>query len=362
MAEKKPLNPPLSLALHLTEACNLRCKMCYEWGETGAFSTGRDGAKPKFIDFDALKGVIDELAPRRPYYSLFGGEPLMYPKLEELIVAMKEAGSFIDTPTNGTLLEKNAEMLVRTGFDVARVSIDGPREINDAQRGKGSYDRAMAGIEALHRAKQKSKSRSPSIQIIYTVTPENHLAIERFFLEDLYLPAIDMVSIQTQNFLTREMGEAYGKMIESEFGETGGRYWKGLTRPTDDFRDMDFAELSRQANLVRRRLAEQKKNTLFLPPTFSEQNLAAYFSADWGEMTDKYSKCPVPWAGADITAAGDVAPCHVFYDLTMGNVHEQSFTDIWNGERYNKFRDHIANSGLMSICHGCCILYLFGQR
>ena len=113
---------PRSVVLQLTEACNLRCKMCYYWGETGCYSNAELGRKPAVLDFELLKQVIQDLASAKPYYSLFGGESLLYPHFEELIHVIKGSGSIIDTPTNGTLLSKYASMLVETDFD--RVIID----------------------------------------------------------------------------------------------------------------------------------------------------------------------------------------------------------------------------------------------
>ncbi len=111
------IKPPSSVGLHLTEACNLRCKMCYFWGESGAYTKNK--SKPKVLDFDILKNLVEELTKvkAKPFYSLFGGEPLTYPHLEELILAIKETKAFIDTPTNGILLGEYAKILVRSGFD-----------------------------------------------------------------------------------------------------------------------------------------------------------------------------------------------------------------------------------------------------
>jgi radical SAM protein with 4Fe4S-binding SPASM domain len=285
----------------------------------------------------------------------------VYPHLEELIVAIKEAGSALDTPTNGTLLKKHAPMLVNTGFDSVRVSLDGPKEINDAQRGPGSYDRAMAGIEALHREKRKTGSRTPIISIIFTVTSANYLSIEQFFLHELNLDAIDWITIQMQNFVTEPMGKAYARMLESEFGITSDLYWSGLIQDTVDFQNIDTAQIARQVDKVRNALQVAGKNILLLPPTFSSANLSAYLKAQWGKMTDSYRHCPIPWNVADITAAGDVAPCHVFYDLVMGNLYEQDFAEIWNGNKYKNFRNYMRRHGLMPICPGCCILYLAGH-
>ena len=58
----------------------------------------------------------------------------------------------------------------------------------------------------------------------------------------------------------------------------------------------------------------------------------------------------------DVTASGDVAPCHVFYDLTMGNIRTASIGEIWNGEAFNCFRGHIRNH-LLPVCPACCQFY-----
>jgi radical SAM protein with 4Fe4S-binding SPASM domain len=335
--------------------------MCYYWGETGAYSTAEAREAPKVLDLDLIKKLVCELEPGKPIYSLFGGEPLLHPQIEDVITTVKEAGSYLDSPTNGILLAEQAAMLVETGFDCVRVSLDGPQELNDRQRGKGTFDKAVAGMKALHEAKQKSGGRGPSLEIIYTVTEENCHAIERFFLQELPLLIIDKVTIQMQNFITLKMGKPYARFLESAFGITSNRYWNGMIRSPEDFHGMDPVELSRQVQEVKTRLAEHGKDVLLLPPTFSTENLSAYLAARWGNMVDRYSSCPAPWTVLDVTATGEVAPCHVFYDLTMGSLHEKSFLEIWNGSEYRTFRSHMGRYRLMPICHGCCVLYLIGR-
>ena len=149
MSANNKINLPRSVVLELTEVCNLRCKMCFYWGETGCFTSSKNEKKPNELELDLIKQVVEYLTPAKPFYSLFGGEPLIYPHFEEVIRLVKSAGSFIDTPTNGTLLNQYTKLLVETGFDLVRVSIDGPREISNAQRGKGSYEKAIKGIKAL---------------------------------------------------------------------------------------------------------------------------------------------------------------------------------------------------------------------
>src|SRR5258708_15339526 len=105
---------PKWIFLQLLENCNLRCRMCYEWGENGPY---REKKMLRRLDLDVVRGLIEECKPARPYYELYGGEPLLYPHIEEVLQAIKQAGSTGHLPTNGTLLHKHAELLVAAETD-----------------------------------------------------------------------------------------------------------------------------------------------------------------------------------------------------------------------------------------------------
>ena len=62
------------------------------------------------------------------------------------------------------------------------------------------------------------------------------------------------------------------------------------------------------------------------PRTLEVSNIRNYFTANWDAMSDRRSRCGVPWIAAEISARGDVTPCHTFYDLTIGNIYEQSLS------------------------------------
>jgi len=67
-------------------------------------------------------------------------------------------------------LYTNGTMGITTDADVVFVSLDGPREINDAIRGR-SFDRALASIRA---------SVHPTIIANFTISPRNEACIEAF--------------------------------------------------------------------------------------------------------------------------------------------------------------------------------------
>ena len=122
---RSPFDVPPAIILQLTEACNLRCRMCYEWGETG-HQRQVDRGKPAVLPLDAVENLFDDCRGERTFYSLFGGEPLLYPDLERVIEGAKRVGSAIESVTNGTLIGDRADMLIELGMDLVRVSLDGP--------------------------------------------------------------------------------------------------------------------------------------------------------------------------------------------------------------------------------------------
>lgn len=360
MSSRKTRRKPFSATLQITEGCNLRCKMCYYWGDTGTYSNRDNDSKPNVMEVELIERIVKESGAK--FYSLFGGEPLTHPEIEKIVEIIKASGARIDTPTNGTLLKKHAAMLVELGFDSVRISLDGPSDVNDVQRGKGSYEKAIEGLKALYEEKKSTEKKLPVIGLLYTITPINYLQTEKFFLEDLDLSLFHNITIQLENYITEEMGKNYESFLKSHFNIKSNRYWKGMVRSYDDFKDMDLVELSRQLDSAVKYLEEKGVVVIREPPLSSIEDLEAYFKADWENLSIQYETCPLPWVSTDIAANGDVVPCHVFYDLVVGNLHQNNLLEIWKGEKFKKFREYMDNNKLMSICQGCCLLYLHGTK
>ena len=60
--------------------------------------------------------------------------------------------------------------------------------------------------------------------------------------------------------------------------------------------------------------------------------------------------CPLPFEFVGIHPTGDVYPCHyaLGFDYIIGNIFEQSFEEIWNGEKAKEFRRSILDR---DYCH-----------
>jgi len=79
-----------------------------------------------------------------------GGEPLLREDLPAWIHQVQATGVFANLITNGDLLPQRVDEL--RAVDLVIVSLDGPEAVHDAQRGVGSYARALAGAQACRTA------------------------------------------------------------------------------------------------------------------------------------------------------------------------------------------------------------------
>src|SRR5262249_45832414 len=73
-----------------------------------------------------------------------------------------------------------------------------------------------------------------------------------------------------------------------------------------------------------------------------------------------WSGCQRPWTLGYVTANGTVLPCCIspwvardYPALILGNAFAERFEDIWNGERYQKFRADFETSTPPDACRGC---------
>jgi radical SAM protein with 4Fe4S-binding SPASM domain len=346
---------PRWIVLQLLEACNLRCAMCYEWGKEGAYHQKKGTHQ---LDLAVIRRVVEDCSPARPTYDFFGGEPLLYRGIDEVISLIKHHGSELIIPTNGTLLEKMAEMLVETGPDKIWVSLDGPERVNDEQRGRDVFKKGVAGIRRILELRNRAGKAHPKIGVTCIVTPRSHLHIEELFLRSLDLSSLDHISIEAQLFTTPDQCRRYGEVLSREFGVSGAAdaHARGMVWDESEFRSLDIPEMVRQVRSVVSACRSNDVLVITYPRTTTEENLRAYFSANHTEMVDYQRHCRMPWIHAEITAKGDVAPCHSFYDLVFGNVNDEGILDIWNNEAYGRFRKYMKKN-LLPICTACCRYY-----
>jgi len=68
--------------------------------------------------------------------------------------------------------------------------------------------------------------------------------------------------------------------------------------------------------------------------------------------TPSIRQCLAPWKEAVISLSGEIIPCVSSGIYTIGNINNQSFEDIWNGEKITELRNAIL-AGDNKFCKQC---------
>ena len=144
-AEDAGEHVPAFLIASITSRCNLHCAGCYSRCSHATV----DGAPVSQLTADEWLRIFDEAEELGiSFILLAGGEPLL--RRDVIEAAGKHPNILFPLFTNGTYM---GESYFRT-FDRCRnlipiMSIEGGRELTDARRGRGVYDRMIGNMDAL---------------------------------------------------------------------------------------------------------------------------------------------------------------------------------------------------------------------
>jgi len=348
---------PSKLNLRVTYVCNLSCKMCGQWGETGTYKDYSSEKKHTSLKFDTIKEIITQLSSKGlRFVDIEGGETFLYPEILDLLALCKERGLFVKPVTNGSKLSRYAADIVALGVDVVVVSIDGERDTHNLIRGASwSYDRAIEGIRALREERKRQKKHLPFVIMSYTMTRYNGADSLNRLVDDLSSESLaDVLSVKVSPiFVPKSAGESYMQIVEKHFQvKEGITSWTGFQE--------DYSNFEPETKKIVQTLIDLKKRKLpFHLETFPRIDIHAiprlYLDYDW---TLGRSHCSIPFVEPTIDADGNVYSCNLFTDesLSMGNIYEKPFLEIWHGTMFEKFRQMIQDqqNGLLPICNRCC--------
>jgi radical SAM protein with 4Fe4S-binding SPASM domain len=373
-----PVPMPTFVQLRVTNLCNLRCKMCGQWGDTGVFrehkedgATDGEAERARIRELIGLRRqlaladyvrLLDELAPHRPIVSLFGGEPFLYPEILPLVRAIKARGLVATVITNGWHLERHARELVEAGMDSIAVSIDGPPSVHDRIRGReSSFERAAAGVRAVAHWRRALGRALPVQMAILPVTELNAPDVEAA-LDALRALPLDLVNVGLRWFVPPRQGAEYERVMRESFGVEGSS-WRGFefAWPDTAAANGTMEGLVSVLGAVRRRRVldlHRGRPWVSFVPDVAAADVPAYFAEP--ARTFGHDLCPVAWYFAQVEPDGDVCFCGDFPDYVIGNVREDSFTSVWKGEKARAFREKLAREPL-PICARCCGSYVYGK-
>jgi radical SAM protein with 4Fe4S-binding SPASM domain len=164
---------PPNVIISSTSRCNLRCPMCIR---TILKFDNKD------IAFDLFRKIIDEGVPYFEFVILYGaGEPLMNPKIFDMVRYCKVNGLNVSFSTNATLLKGVAtEQVFESGLDDIILAFDGatPHAYETCRKGARFSDTRDNIIDFLERKSELHSDIVVTVQMVRL--PNNHTQIFDF--------------------------------------------------------------------------------------------------------------------------------------------------------------------------------------
>lgn len=332
-----------------TEACNLRCPMCNQWGENGYFRAGV--RQVSHMDPDALARLLRGISPADSLLSIHGGEPFAYKHMSVLLGLLTEKPFDVIFSTNGTLLERHIDGLVGVRNLALLLSIDGDEAVHDRIRGDGSFRRARDGLAALFDRRRHARQPAPLVVMSFVVCEWNADVIERAYGVAQALGVLAL-NYNMRWFLHQDVGEAYERHLEHEFGLRSSGAWRGWV---SNHAEHDYRGAAAALRRVVRRRRLFPPYVVTTPSQLRGNDFDAYFS-DYLNVFGNES-CFMPFYWARVHANGDLIYCPGHPDIIAGNVFRDGFLAAFNSEASVKFRRYILGNRL-PICNRCCGLYM----
>ncbi len=295
----------------ITLACCFSCAYC-----------GSKGGKARENELSTAEclSVADQLADlgvRR--VSMIGGEVFMRPDWREIAGRLTGRGVRVNIITNGFLFtEKLIGDLKKLRIESVSVSLDGPEEVHDRYRQKGSYARAVLALDVLLQA-------GIPVSVISTLNREN---VE--LLPDL-LSVLEKLPIYAwQLQACSPMGNAANSGIPWDF---------------DPMKAISFVESHRRT----------------VPFALGIADNIGYFTETEGALrgnqsgTAYFRGCSAGLSAVGIDSLGNVRGCESMYDprFNEGNLREKTLREIWEDPDAFWYNRKFSAEKLTGACAEC---------
>jgi len=355
-ADEGTANRIRQCSVRITDVCNLRCHTCGQWGDSGFLRScslpelkGREVNPERYIQL--LRDLKDH--GHTPSVYLWGGEPMLYKGSVEIIEEAARLGMPPSIATNGTGLARHAERLVDAPMFVIQISVDG----GDAATHNASRPGATSEVDnfgtitkAIDRLLEVRSDRKQRLPLIAALTTINNVNYDR--LVDIYEAFRDKVDVcvfylawwideASAEKHTRDFEERFGFKPQKHFG------WIGSWRPPD------YGVLSAQLKALNQRALKLAGPAVIIMPHLTEpEDLETYYTDH--DCRFGFDRCVSIFSAVEINSNGDMSPCRDYHDFVVGNVKENTITELWNSQPYLTFRKSLSEKGLMPVCTRCC--------
>ncbi len=312
---------PSELQVEASSRCNLRCAGCIR-----THDQPEPDADLSLADFRA---IIDPLPGLRRVAFQLNGESMLNDALFAMIALARQRGARTVLNTNGTLLDaRRRTAILDSGLDELRISLDGATAQSARQMaGADVFERVVAGTRAM--VADRGDRTRPRIGI-WMIATQRSLS-ELPAMVDL-AAGLGVDEVYTQRLVLT--GEGVAQREHSVHGRI------------DDALLAHIAEAERIATA--RGIALRASG---------RRPVVASLTASDGDNPRR--GCWRPWRSAVVTASKRVIPCCIssfttpIDALEVGDLRQEEWPDLWNGERYRRLRRGILSGEPERSCTGC---------
>lgn len=298
-----------SCVWEITLACCFSCAYC---GSCGGRARENELTTEECI---SISEQLKELGCRR--VSMIGGEVFMRPDWREIVRSLTSRGISTCIITNGfRMTDEIVSSLKALNIESVAVSVDGPEEIHDAFRQKGSYKRAFEAITTLSGA-------GIPVSVISALRADNAPHIREFY-ETLKNYPIFAWQLQACS----PMGNADKNRVDVVF---------------------DAAEVIRFVN----------ETAPDAPFAVGVADNIGYFTPEEGNIRGQrgafFGGCGAGLTTIGIDSVGNVRGCESMYDdaFIEGNLRKRSLEDIWTDPEAFGYNRKFAPDMLTGACSNC---------
>ncbi len=181
---------PDRMYLESTNVCNLQCVMC----PTGL---GQVTRAKGFMDYGLFTRIVDEMAPHVRATTLhIWGEPLLHPRIIDMMAYCADHGLHSEISTNATLLtEERSRQIIENRLGAIYLCLDGAtKETYERVRQRGDFEETRENILRFVELKNQA-GRGPRVSVqIINIQPTAG-EIEQF-RKTWTIPGVDRVHIK----------------------------------------------------------------------------------------------------------------------------------------------------------------------
>ena len=172
-------NPPIRIWVEPTNQCNLKCMSC----------ANRLIKNKGFMDFSLFKRIIDQLSGYSyEIYLYMSGEPMLHPRIIDMVNYIKSKGLFVNISTNGTKLNDSlSEKLIKTKLDKITFSLDTfDKATYESNRIGADHDNVVKTIINFLKLKKRYRSKTDTairLNELYKKSSRKARSMEKMFVK-----------------------------------------------------------------------------------------------------------------------------------------------------------------------------------